>query len=76
MDTLKVRNTEELIGNHVCIDAKCGYSTNLVLPSEAEANEKLFLECGLNEKNNTRCPKCKQDTIQYLLLKNGFIDNQ
>lgn|GEM_PF-1020976 len=53
-------------GNYVCINQECGYSTALKLPTEQEADEKLSNDGGYNTKKETRYPKCKSDSLQYL----------
>lgn len=54
------------LNNHYCSDTHCNYTTGVVSENEQEADEKLTIDGGLNEKKMSKCPQCQQDSLVFL----------
>ena len=55
-----------LKNNHYCTHNGCDYTTGITSEVDKEADEKLLLDGGFNQKDKTHCPICKNDSLIFL----------
>lgn len=55
-----------LRNNHYCTQTGCDYTTGVPSENEVESDAKLLSDGGINQKDKTLCPKCKNDSLIFI----------
>lgn len=52
--------------NYHCSKIDCDYTTGLINSTDEELDDKLKKDGGYDMKNDTKCPKCKSNSLVYI----------